>query len=154
MDQDLLDLLQEKRQRAQATAQQPGVDWDERRRTYVAAVGELYDRVQEMLNEPIAQQFIRLQRRPKSLTETFIGTYAIDDLLLQIGDEQVRVSPRGRNVAGATGRVDVIGERGEATLIAQPGGRWSFIAARQPVLHAVDFDEAALAQVLRLVMRD
>jgi hypothetical protein len=153
MDQELIDVLQQKRQHTQAAAQQPGIDWDERRRTYVAAVEELYNRVQGMLAEPIGQQFIRVERRPKSLTETYIGTYAIDDLLLQIGDEQVRFSPRGRNIAGATGRVDVIGDAGEATLLAQPGARWSFIASRTPVLHAVDFNEAALAKVLRLVMR-
>ena len=45
------------------------------------------------------------------------------------------------------------GEGGEATLLAQPGPRWSFLQARQPTLHAVPFDEHALAEVLGRVMR-
>ncbi len=62
-----------------------------------------------MLAEPIAKGTVVLQRSPKQLTENFIGTYSVDDLILTTGDERVRFSPRGRNVAGATGRVDWVG---------------------------------------------
>ena len=44
---------------------------------------------------------VTIQRRPKQLTENYIGTYSADDLLvLLIGDEQVRFSPRGRKHCG------------------------------------------------------
>ena len=74
--------------------------------------------------------------------------------MLLIGDEQVRFSPQGRNIAGASGRVDVLGERGEATLILQPDASWAFVQTRQPTLKVVPFDESSLTEVLKVVMRD
>ena len=88
------------------------------------------------------------------MTENYIGTYAVDDLILLIGDEQVRFSPRGRNIAGTGGRVDVVGESGEAILILQPDSQWGFVQTREPKVSVAPFNEATLAEVLRLVMRN
>ena len=115
MNQSLTDLL-----RMKQTLSVGGIDWDDRRDKYVSAVNDLYNQIEKMLAEPIAQNTVKVGRRKKGLTENYIGTYSVDDLMLLIGDEQVRFSPQGRNIAGASGRVDVLGERGEATLILQP----------------------------------
>lgn len=86
--------------------------------------------------------------------QSHIGTYAIDDLILVIGSEQVRFSPRGRNIAAAEGRVDVIGERGEAVLILRGDSDWGFVQSRQPKVTIIPFNEASFAEMLRLVMRE
>ncbi len=151
MNQNLTDLVQKKQNQSAA---RDGVDWDSRRNEYLAAVGDLYHQIETMLAEPIGQHSVTLHRRPKQLTENYIGTYSADDLILVIGDEQVRFSPRGRNIVGSAGRVDVIGERSEATLILQPGSGWGFVQTRQPTLRVVPFDESTLAEVLQVVMRD
>ena len=151
MNKSLAEFFLKKRKQSAATA---AVDWDERRDKYLTAVEDLYDEIERMLAEPIGQKSVTLQRRPKQLTENYIGTYTVDDLILVIGNEQVRFSPRGRNIAGAAGRVDVLGERGEVALIIQPDSRWGFVQARQPNLRVVNLDEAALAEILQLVMRD
>ncbi len=114
----------------------------------------MYRQIETILVEPAKQKTVTIQRRKKDLTENYIGTYSIEDLILVIADEQVRFSPRGRNVAGATGWVDVLGERGEAVLIAQPDSRWGFVQSRQPRTRIVPLDEMSLAEVLRQVMRD
>ena len=151
MNQALTDLFQKKQRQLPTGA---GIDWDARRNEYLAAVQDLYARIESMLAEPIGQKSVALHRRPKQLTENYIGTYSVDDLILLIGEEQVRFSPRGRNIVGATGRVDVIGERGEATLIVEPDAQWGFVQTRQPTLRVVPLDESTLAEVLQLVMRD
>jgi hypothetical protein len=117
-------------------------------------VEDLYQQIEKILSEPIANQTVKLARRKKDLTENYLGTYAVDDLLLVIGDEQVRFSPRGRNIVGSSGRVDVLGERGEEILIVQADARWRFVQSRQPTLKVVDFNDTSLAEVLQLVMRD
>jgi hypothetical protein len=152
MNQNLADLFQKKKQQAGGGA---GIDWNDRRDRYVKAVDDLYHQIETILAEPIGQKTVTLQRRSKDLSENYIGTYKVDDLMLLIGDEQVRFSPRGRNIAGASGRVDVLGERGEPeVLIVQPDGRWSFVQTRQPTLKAVPFDESSLAEVLNRVMKE
>ena len=145
MNQNLTDLFRKKQKKSETDT---GIDWDSRRNDYLAAVDALYKKIEAILAEPIGQKSLTLHRRPKSLTETYIGTYSVEDLVLVIGDEQVRFSPRGRNVVGAAGRVDVIGERGEATLVLRRRG-WEFVQARQPALRVVPFDESTLAEMLR-----
>ncbi len=152
MNQNLADIFQKKRQQPPGGA---GVDWDERRNKYLAAVDSLYDQIEKLLDEPIQQKSVTLQRRAKELSENYIGTYKIDDLILLVGDEQVRFSPAGRNIAGASGRVDVLGERGvPEVLIVQPDGRWSFVLTRQPTLTVALLDESSLTEVLKRVMRE
>ena len=151
MDQNLTDLFQKKQKKTETGA---GIDWDDHRNKYLAAVRQLYQQIETILAEPIGEKTVTLQRRPKQLTENYIGTYSADDLILVVGDEQVRFSPRGRNIVGAAGRVDVVGERGEAILILQPDSQWGFVQARQPVLRVAPFNDSTLAEVLRLVMRD
>jgi hypothetical protein len=148
MKQNLADFLSKKQQSSDA------IDWDERRNKYLAAVDNLYEQIEALLAGPIQQKTVKLQRRSKQLTENYIGTYSVDDLILVIGGEQVRFSPRGRNIVGAAGRVDVVGERGEAALILQPDSSWGVVQTRQPTLIIVPFEEPSLTDILKLIMRD
>lgn len=152
MNQNLADLLQKKQKQSDGTAR---IDWDDRRNRYLAAVEDLYRQVEAILADAVAAKTVTIQRRPKELSENYIGTYKVDDLILLVGDEQVRFSPVGRNIAGASGRVDALGERGvPEVLIVQPDGRWNFVQSRQPTLKVVPFDESSLAEVLKRVMRE
>lgn len=151
MNQKLSELLAKKRKKGEPNG---GIDWDDRRNRYLDAVRDLYGQIEAALAEPISLKTVSVQRRPKDVFESYIGTYAVDDLLIVVGDEQVRFSPRGRNIVGAEGRVDVVGECGEAALILEPDAKWVFVRGRQPKLELVPFDDSTLAQVLQLVMRD
>jgi hypothetical protein len=85
MNQALTDLFQRK-QKQLPTGE--GIDWDSRRNEYLVAVDDLYKRIESMLAEPIGQKSVTLHRRPKQLTENYIGTYSADDLILVIGEER------------------------------------------------------------------
>ena len=152
MNQNLAEIFQKKQKQSVSGA---SIDWDDRRNKYLAAVDELYRQIETILAAPIAQKTAAIQRRPKELSENYIGTYKVEDLILLVGDEQVRFSPAGRNIAGANGRVDVLGERGvPEVLIVQPDGQWSFVQSRQPTLKVAPFDESSLADVLKRVMME
>ena len=150
MNRSLAEILEKKQKQARGG----GINWDERRDRFIAAVDDLYRQIERMLADAIAKKTVAVQRRAKDLSEAHIGNYKVDDLILLIGDEQVRFSPRGRNVGNFAGRVDVLGERGEASLLVQTDGRWGFVQTRQPTLRVVPLDESSLAEVLELVMRE
>jgi hypothetical protein len=151
MNQDLSNLIKKKKKKQ--TGAGGTINWDARRDKYLDAVDNLYGQIESILADPIAKKAVKLVRRTKTLAENYIGTYTVDDLILLIGGEQVRFSPAGRNVAGASGRVDVVGDRDTAVLLVQIDGRWSYIKTRQPTLRAIAFGESALAQVLQRVMQ-
>ncbi len=131
------------------------VDWPARRKAYLDALNALYKQIEEFLVDPIKKGQAKLRREPRELTENYVGTYSVEDLVLEVGTEHVRFVPRGRNIVGAAGRVDVLGDGGDATLVVQPGdnfGRWGVVATRQPTLKIVPFDDASFAELLRSVM--
>jgi hypothetical protein len=95
------------------------------------------------------------ERVPIEVREDFIGTYAIDELRLTVGNDRVVFTPKGIAIIGAAGRVDLQGDRDTIPLIWRPGdeaGDWQFLLQRMPKVVTVPLDEQALAQALQRVM--
>lgn len=129
-----------------------GINWERRRREWVKAVEELYAAIRdEYLKGSIKAGLVSVSERSKNITEDYIGTYSIPELILQVGDQQVVFSPKGRNIIGGTGRIDLQGPLGEKTIVAQPG-RWNIVASRTPTLRTVPLDATSLLGALQEVM--
>jgi hypothetical protein len=129
------------------------IDWKERRRQWIDAVERLYLKViGELLAESIAQELVTVSRVQKEIKEEYLGKYRVPELVLGINNETVRFSPKGRNIIGAKGRVDLVGELDTMTLILEPAGDWNIVLSRVP-RRAVALDGKTLAEALRRVMR-
>ena len=151
MTQNLSEFLREKKKRTDEETR--GIDWNQRRQEWLDAVAQLYLIVEGFLSDPTKDGSVSTARRAKQLTESHLGTYSIEDMVLTIGDEEVIFSPKGRNIIGAQGRVDVRGETGEAMLVVQPGPRWSVVQSKVPQLKLVPFDSEAFAEMLHDITR-
>src|SRR5271157_3765649 len=100
---ELKDFLLSKQQHASTKE----IHWEELRREWIDAVEGLYQKVEdELLAESIAQRLVTASRVEKKIKEEHLGTYRVPELVLNISGERVRLSPKGRNVVGAKGRVD------------------------------------------------
>ncbi len=140
--------LQEKRQKAKPA----DIDWAARRDAWIKAVHDLYRTIEdEYLNG--AKGDVELSHPDKVVTENYIGEYHIPELVLRVGDEQVLFSPKGANVVGADGRIDVQGDRGDATIVWQGEDRWNIVISRTPMLRVVPLAPDSLAEMLRGIMR-
>jgi len=129
------------------------IDWGKRRRQWIDAVERLYQTVTgELLGESIAQRLVTVSRVEKVIKEEYLGTYRVPELILDIRGETVRFSPKGRNIIGANGRVDLVGELDAMTLVLEPAGHWSVVLSRVP-RRVVALDGKTLAEALRRVMR-
>jgi hypothetical protein len=96
---------------------------------------------------------LRVETKPRAITEAHLGTYEVEDLILTVGDEHVTFSPKGAVVAGVAGRVDVVGEAAEGTLVVQPNGHWELVRSKYPELRVVPFTAETLNELLQSVMR-
>jgi hypothetical protein len=129
------------------------IDWGKRRREWIGAVKRLYQRVTgELLAESIAQRLVTVSHQEKEIKEEYLGTYRVPELILDIKGETVRFSPKGRNIIGANGRVDLVGELDAMTLLLEPVGHWTVVLSRVP-RHVAALDAKTLAEALRRVMR-
>lgn len=127
-----------------------------RRDQWIDAVGRLYQKItDELLAGSIKQGLVTVFRVDKSIEEEYLGTYKVPELILDINGEKVRFSPKGSNIAGAKGRVDLIGDLDSMTLILDRVERtwtWSVVLSRVPRQVAA-LDGKTLAEALRRVMR-
>ncbi|MGA2183902.1 MAG: hypothetical protein ABSH47_12805 [Bryobacteraceae bacterium] len=134
----------------------PEIDWQAKKNEWVRSVGELYAVVQAMLRDSVKSRDVTIRTINVELTERFIGTYTIPVLELSVGGERVEFRPKGITIIGATGRVDVRGERDTVTLVNnapnQKDGEWVVVLQRVPHLKMAQFDRESLKYVLERVM--
>jgi hypothetical protein len=134
--------------------QDSGIDWNAKRDAWIASIDQFYETItKKYLKASIKAGDIAVSYQTKMIVEEYIGKYEVRELVLTVGSEQVVFSPKGRNIVGAAGRIDLIGERGEATLLVQPGERWCIMASRIPTVKIIELDENSLVEVLRGIMR-
>jgi hypothetical protein len=146
---EVKDFLLSRQQRATASE----IDWKGRREEWIDEVDRLYQKIAgELLAESIAQGLVKVSRGEKKIEEEYLGTYCAPELTLDISGETVRFSPKGRNIVGAKGRVDLVGELDAVTLVLEPAGYWSVVLSRVP-RQVVALDSKTLTEALQRVMR-
>jgi len=123
---------------AEAKKQREGVDWNVERDCWLAAIGELYHRIEAWL-APLQQKgLVACSRIPVQLFEEKIGAYTADSLVLEFGPHEIVLEPKGTLIVGARGRVDVFrrGSRGGQIMLILSGSkeepRWEIWPTRDP----------------------
>ena len=151
MKDQLVDFLRVRKQ--QATSQE--IDWQAKKDTWVRSVETLYGLVQEMLRDSIASKDVTIRTFDTQVNEDFIGTYSIPVLEVTVGNERVEFRPKGITVIGASGRVDIRGERDTVTLLRDEQdvrSGWTVVLQRVPNLRTAPLDRESLRYALETVM--
>ena len=131
------------------------VDWEAKKAEWLASLQRLYARIKNLLDESIRDGTVEVFEFEAEVTEDYLGPYKVRQLGLAVGRDRVLFSPKGVNVIGAEGRVDLQGDRDTVTLIRTAsggGGEWEVVLQRVPKLVAVPLDESSLAAALQRVM--
>ncbi len=146
--------LREFFQQKKSKAGLENVDWAGKQRDWVDAIDRLYAVITEQYLKPIiADGTVEVKRDTRQIDEYQADKYRATVLILMVGDEQVMFLPKGLNIVGATGRIDLQGDMGERTIVRQPGDRWYLVETRTPTLKLVELNEESLLAALKSVMR-
>ena len=145
------DQLQKFFQEKKRKAMPADVDSGTKRDAWIAAVNDLYRTIEEDYLKA-AKADVEITRSDNVVTERYVGHYQIPQLVLHVGDEEVVFSPKGVNIV-APGRIDVHGDRGDATIVWQGDNRWSIVISRTPTVRLVPLAVDSLAEMLRGIMR-
>jgi len=148
--QNLREFFRQKRR----SAKTKNIDWAARRDSWIKAVENLYKKiVQSYLAAPISEGSVTVGYREKAIFEEYIGEYQVRELVVRTGDEKVVFSPKAAVVVGGIGRLDLVGDFGEVSLLRKPWGRWFIIASRAPAVRVFPLNEESLLIALKSVMR-
>ena len=104
---------------ARAAAEEKGqaIDWNARREFWISQVDKLYSDIEEQLAEFVVAGRIKISKGTVQVSEQDIGTYFIGQLVVELGSVKVFFTPKGTNIFGASGRVDISGPRGIRRLV-------------------------------------
>ena len=151
MGNQLVDFLRARKQ--QVTSQE--IDWQAKKDIWLRSVKTLYGLVQEMLRDSIASKDVAVRTFETQVTEDFVGTYSVPVLEVTVGNERVEFRPKGITVIGASGRVDIRGERDTVTLLRDERdlrSGWTVVLQRVPRLRTAPLDPDSLRYALETVM--
>lgn len=138
----------------QSSANQ-GIDWQAKRDIWVRSVQNLYEVVENLLGKPIASKDITTRKFDEQVTEDLVGSYSIPHLEIAVGNERVEFQPKGVRVIGASGRVDLRGERDTVTLLRdreEVNSGWTVVLQRVPSLKTAPLNPDSLQYALEKVM--
>jgi hypothetical protein len=146
---DLLHFFHNKREKEAVNP----IDREKRKKEWLLAIERLYQFVKGSMRDLILDRTVSVKTHPKTMTEDGLGTYKAMELVLTVGGEAVVFSPKGRNIVGTSGRVDLRGDMGEVTLVLGADGKWGIIKQRVPKIKTVPLDSDSLLATLKDIMR-
>ena len=164
---DLQTLVKTHQARAAQRAAEP-VDWEQRKRKWLAVLDLLLQDIEtNLVTAGVPPTQIRSKTYP--IREEKLGHYEARGLEVEIGIDTVKFEPIASVIIGGYGRVDVAGPHGEVKLIAQDSDPFRDLADRTPAherewiwsayadgarREGFRLDSAGLAKVLAIVLGD
>lgn len=92
----------------EVTSKKTEVDWDRVLVEWKNYVHNLYEQVESWIRKSGAFNKVKLDKQEITISESYLGSYQIDQLIWTVGDHIIHFVPQGRLIVGAKGRVDII----------------------------------------------
>ena len=100
---DLSDFLRKKK----AEYDQDQEDWHKVKVEWIQQLKKFMDGIKSWLEQPQKEGLIDVVEKEIEITEEHIGKYKAPSLEVIIGTESIKITPVGRFIIGASGRVDI-----------------------------------------------
>ncbi len=108
----------------EATSKKSEVDWNKVLVEWKTHVHNLYEQVEGWIRKSGAFNKVQLDKQKITISENYIGSYQIDQLIWTVGGHIIHFIPQGRLIIGARGRVDIIcGNRKALLLLLSKDGQ-------------------------------
>ena len=103
--------------RQQQSAASTGADRPFELEDWLRYLGELYGKIEALLDDYIASGAIAASYREIPMNEESIGSYTARQMTLKIGRQEISLRPIGTLLIGTKGRVDVVGPSGRTRFL-------------------------------------
>jgi hypothetical protein len=121
-DQKVSDIFDEfiKKQNESAGVEKKGLSIEQEKSMWLGKINELYALVEDSLSEYICTGLAQFAKNDISITEELIGKYAVQEALINLGRQVIKLTPVGTFLIGARGRVDMKGPMGNVRFVIVP----------------------------------
>jgi hypothetical protein len=90
------------------------INWENEKKEFIQYTEKLYDIFEGTLK---SYSDIQIKKKKININEENVGSYSIDEMIIEIGDKKIMLIPIGTGLIGAKGRVDMKGQKGFAKIV-------------------------------------
>ncbi len=102
---------------------------------YRDAVKVLFDTIDDWLSRHKKNTPLKSERSTLQISEMYVGTYDTEQMEIKMGGKLIRIIPKGTDVIGYNGRIDVLGkkedvlfsEKGDVMLVTDDFTAWRIV---------------------------
>lgn len=130
LNKNLEKILKKKKEKEETESR---IDWKAKKGEWIQYVNSFFfEQVEKWLKTYMEKDLLRIKTEKIRITEENIGTYEIDQLIIEMPNEKVILTPVGTLVMGAKGRIDMQGNQGTVTflLVEEDQDRPHFVETR------------------------
>jgi hypothetical protein len=110
-------ILREKKKKKE---QRGSTDWNQIKKEWFNKIEKFYKLVKGYLKEFEDEDLLSLTKNKIEIREENIGRYIADQLIIELPDQEVKLTPKGTLIVGAKGRIDMEGAMGEVRFVLVP----------------------------------
>ena len=92
-------------------------DWEKECDEWIQHLKELYTLIDSFLAKYVSSRQIQREYRTIELSEEYIGSYKVQEMVLKVGRQTLHLEPIGTVLIGSKGRVDLVGPAGKTQLL-------------------------------------
>lgn len=127
-------------------------DWENRKKKWLQSIENIYSNIESWLKPFIDKELLEIKKAGKiEITEDYIGRYQASVLEINIGDDIIRLKPRGTLVLGSYGRIDMAGPKGEVILIEPEWNEWQIVEKIGDKRNTIDLNEESIKFLIQQV---
>lgn len=141
---DLNDFLQKKleeKTKSEFNAQEEKKKWINR-------VDEIFSNIKKWIDEPVKNNLVEVTEQEIEINEERLGKYKISSLVIRSLWDTVYITPIGRMILGAIGRIDILSTKGKYSILLTIDNGW--VVKVDGVYKA--FDEELFSEILKVMM--
>lgn len=127
------------------------IDWDLRKKNWLNSVEFLYAIVDEIIiNNFIESGYIVKSKKNKIwLNEDYIGSYEIDNYIIEVDNLSIKFFPIGTIIIGAFGRVNMLLPRDTIKLVLQDWNDWRIVTGIGSSMKLKEFTEENIVKLFQ-----
>lgn len=113
-EEEFLKILTENKKKAEDQK----INWESNKKNWLKDIEQFFKKVEEFLEKYKENDLIKIKYEPFYITEEYLGNYQTEQMIMTTADNMIaKFIPKGRNVIGAAGRIDLEGKNGTVRFV-------------------------------------
>lgn len=141
----------EVRKKNDTVKEEKKVDWQSRKIKWLSSVENLYETVDNIIVKNFKESGFKVTANKEKirLYEEYIGSYEIDNYIIEANNILIKFFPVGTIIIGAFGRVNMLLPNDTVKLVLQDWNDWRIVSGIGSSMKLIQFNEENIVKLFQ-----